>query len=122
MMRWIALAMALCGPGAALAQEAGQKTAIVHCGRCHVVPGGNPYGSIGSTPSFAAMRGYPDWKARFEAFYAEPPHAAITQIEGVTPAFERPPPIAPVTMTEADLAAILAFVATIAPKDVGTMD
>ena len=119
------LAVLLSGP--VLADEAqmtaGQKAAIFHCGRCHVVPGGNPYGSIGSTPSFAVMRNYPKWRARFEGFYAEPPHIAVTQIEGVTEPFDpaRPPPIAPMVLTEGDVVAILGFVETIEPKDVGAI-
>lgn len=99
----------------------GQKSAIVNCGRCHVVPGGNPFGSIGSTPSFAVMRNYPNWRARFEAFHTEPPHVAVTQIEGVTQAFDpaRPSPIAPMVLTEAEVVSIIDFVETIEPKDVG---
>ena len=101
-----------------------QKLTIFHCGRCHVVPGGNPYGSIGSTPSFAVMRNYKDWRARFEAFYTEPPHASFTQIKGITDDFDpaRPPPIAPLILTEADVEAIITFVETIEPKDVGTLE
>ena len=104
--------------------KTGQKTTIFNCGRCHVVPGGNPYGSIGSTPSFAVMRNYEDWKERFEAFYTEPPHIAVTQIEGITEDFDpaRPPPMAPMLLTEADLEAIMAFVETIEPKDVGRIE
>jgi len=103
---------------------AGKKATVFHCGRCHVVPGGNPFGSIGSTPSFAVMRNYAEWRARFAAFYTEPPHVAITQIEGVTEPFDpsRPSPIAPMVMTEEDVAAIIAFVETIEPKDVGTVE
>lgn len=123
---WIFLAALIATP--VLADEAlikaGQKAAIFNCGRCHVVPGGNPFGSIGSTPSFRVMRNYDDWKERFEAFYTEPPHIAITQIEGITDDFDpaRPSPIAPMMLTEADVEAILAFTETIEPKDVGTME
>jgi len=67
------------------------------------------------------MRHYEDWNERFSTFYAKPPHVAITQVEGVTKDFppNRPSPIAPMMLTEADVASILAFVATIEPKDVG---
>jgi len=70
------------------------------------------------------MRNYDDWKARFEAFYTEPPHIAVTQIEGITEPFDpaRPSPIAPMLLTEADVEAIMAFVETIEPKDVGSME
>ena len=70
------------------------------------------------------MRNYEDWKERFEAFYTEPPHIAVTQIEGITEDFDpaRPPPMAPMLLTEADLEAIMAFVETIEPKDVGRIE
>jgi len=69
------------------------------------------------------MRNYPDWRARFEAFYTEPPHIAVTQIEGVTQPFDpgRPPPIAPMVLSEAEVISIIDFVETITPKDVGTV-
>lgn len=124
-MKRLALVAAMI-PAPAVAQDTdrGQKLTKLHCGRCHVVPGGNPFGSIGSTPSFRVLRNYPDWEVRFEGFYAEPPHLAVTIIDGLTEPLDpaRPSPIAPLQMSEADYRAILAFVATIEPKDVGTLD
>ena len=124
MKRLLLIAALLPTPSFAEDTERGQKLTRQHCGRCHVVPGGNPFGSIGSTPSFRVLRNYPDWEARFRAFYAEPPHAAITVIEGVTEPLDpaRPSPIAPMEMSEAELATILTFVATIEPKDVGKLE
>lgn len=124
-MRWLVPLLLFCAfPAQADDIERGQKAAKLHCGRCHVVPGGNPFGSIGSTPSFRVLRSYDDWLIRFEGFYAEPPHRAITVIDGLTdPIYPaRPSPIAPLEMTETDLKAILAFVETIEPKDVGKLE
>ena len=76
---------------------------------------------MGSTPSFPLLRTFSDWDERFESFYVLKPHAAFTQIEGVTPPFdiERPSPIVPMEITLEDLEAITAYVAIIAPADLG---
>jgi mono/diheme cytochrome c family protein len=50
------------------AVERGLKVVREHCTRCHVVPGINPYGGIGSTPSFSAMKWLDDWAYRFKFF------------------------------------------------------
>jgi len=75
----------------------------------------------GSTPSFGALRARANWSDLFRAFYVKNPHPSFTQIEGVTEPFDPDhlPHIAPVTITEADLEAIVAFVATLKPKDLG---
>ena len=99
----------------------GQALALTHCGRCHVVSEANRMNAIGSTPSFAVLRTFPDWEGRFQAFFALKPHPAFTQIEDVTDPFpeDRPSPIVPVEMTLEDLESILAFVAAMAPADLG---
>ena len=104
--------------------EAGAKAAQFHCGRCHVVPGGDAYGGIGSTPSLALIRGWENWRDLVLSFYTRPPHAAVTQIDGVTPAFDaaRPSPIAPMVMTLEDVEAIAGFMETVEPKNVGSID
>lgn len=100
---------------------AGSKLAIFHCGRCHVVDERNRMGGIGSTPSFAALRGRVGWSDLFLAFWAENPHPSFTQVEDVTEPFsdQRPSHIAPVELTLDDIDAITAFVATLEPKDLG---
>ena len=102
------------------AQE-GEKLSVLHCGRCHMVNEATRMSTIGSSPSFAVMRSFSDWQARFEAFFVLKPHPAFTIIAGVTPPFDisRPSPIAPVEMTLEDLEAILAFVSQIPPADLG---
>ena len=99
----------------------GALLALMHCGRCHVVDERNRMGGIGSTPSFAAMRGRDNWPDLFRAFYAENPHPSFTQVEGVTEPFDpnREIHIAPVEITPGEIEAITAFVATIEPKDLG---
>jgi len=99
----------------------GEKLALVHCGRCHVVSDRNRFAGIGSTPSFAAMRGRTDWQVRFRNFFAENPHPSFTQVAGVTPPFDpmKPPHLAPVEITLDDLDAIMAYAASLAPKDLG---
>jgi len=117
----ISLACLMFSLNPAVAEEPdGERLSLIHCGRCHVIGEANKYGGIGMTPSFPALRAYPDWKTRFEAFYTQPPHKALTQIEGVTEAFHEslPPSAHPVFLTEAEVAAILKFVETLAPKDI----
>lgn len=99
----------------------GERLALTHCGRCHVVNEKNRQSGIGSTPSFGALRTFPDWTARFEGFFALNPHPSFTQIADVTPPFpkERPAHIVPVELTQDELDAILAFVTELEPADLG---
>lgn len=100
---------------------AGEKAALYHCGRCHVVNESNRMNAIGSTPSFGMMRNFADWDVRFATFWELKPHGAFTQIDGVTDPFDpaRPSPIAPIEMSMGDVDAILAYVASIKPADLG---
>ena len=99
----------------------GERLSLSLCGRCHVISEKNRMNGMGSTPSFAVLRTLSNWENRFEAFYALKPHGAFTQVEDVTPPFDplRPSPIVPVEMTLDDLDAILAYVWTIKPADLG---
>jgi len=99
----------------------GEELALKRCGRCHVINEKNRFGGIDSTPSFGALRTLPEWRGRFEAFWTLNPHRAFTQVAGVTEPFDptRPPPIAPLHMTLAEIDAILAFVIAMKPKDLG---
>jgi len=98
----------------------GQRVAQAKCGRCHVVDPDRS-GGIGSTPSFPVLRTLSDWDARFLAFYALNPHPAFTQVPGVTEDFASnlPSPIVPIEVTPGEIEAILAYVAGIAPADLG---
>ncbi|GAW33040.1 hypothetical protein RA2_00076 [Roseovarius sp. A-2] len=99
----------------------GKRVSLVQCGRCHVVAPENRMNAMGSTPSFAVLRTMPDWAARFQSFYVLRPHAAFTQVEDVTAPFpiNRPSPIVPVEVTLDEVEAILAYVAEMAPADLG---
>lgn len=99
----------------------GEKLAVLHCGRCHMVNETTRLTTIGSTPSFAIMRNFSDWRTRFEAFFSLNPHPSFTQVEGVTEPFDvsRPPSIVPLELTLDELDAILAFVSRIQPADLG---
>ncbi len=99
----------------------GERLSLSLCGRCHVINHTNRMNAIGSTPSFAVLRSFDTWLDRFEVFYVLRPHGAFTQVDGITAPFDpaRPPPIVPVEMTQDDLQAIIAYVATVAPADLG---
>ena len=101
--------------------QTGSDLAILHCGRCHVVDKRNRMGGIGSTPSFAALRGRSNWSDLFRAFYVHNPHPSFTQVAGVTEPFDpnRAVHVAKVEITLEDVEAITAFVATLKPKDLG---
>ena len=101
--------------------DQGEKLAHFHCGRCHVISDRNRFGGIGSTPSFPALRAIPSWRDKFEAFWTLNPHPSFTQVVDITPPFDpdRPPHIAPVVITQEDLEAIVAYAASIEPKDLG---
>ena len=99
----------------------GERLSLRHCGRCHVVGEKNRLDGIGSTPSFALLRTFPDWETRFATFYVLNPHPAFTQIANVTPPFDptRPPAISPLELVLDDVDNILAFVAGIKPAQLG---
>lgn len=98
--------------------DAGRKTAARHCTRCHVVGDINPGGGISSTPSFQLLvRRRPDYKDRFQTFFARRPHPAFLWLEGVgriRP--DLPPNAKPVELTEQDVADMLAYVETLKAK------
>lgn len=98
--------------------DAGRKIAATHCTRCHVVGDINPTGGISSTPSFQLLvRRRPDYKERFQTFFARRPHPAFLSLEGVgriRP--DLPPNAQPVELTEEDVVHMLAFVETLKPK------
>ncbi len=110
--------LAVAAPGAV---AAGERLALHHCGRCHVVNDQNRFGGIGSAPSFGALRALPGAHDRFAAFWTLNPHPAFVQVEGQTTPFDpaHPPPAAPVVLTRQEAEAIAAFAATIKPLDLG---
>ena len=99
----------------------GEKVSLTQCGRCHVVNDSNRMNAIGSTPSFALMRTFPDWRERFETFFMLRPHPAFTQVTNITEPFAAhlPSPIAPIEVTWGEIEAITAYVGSITPADLG---
>ncbi|SFR64266.1 hypothetical protein [Litoreibacter janthinus] len=99
----------------------GEKLSFAHCGRCHVINETNRMKGMGATPSFGMLRTLDNWEERFSSFYVLNPHPSFTQVAEITPAFDpsRPSPIVPLEITQGDLEAILAFVATLPPADLG---
>ena len=99
----------------------GSRLALVHCGRCHVVDKRNRMGGIGSTPSFSAMRGRPHWYDLFLTYWTQNPHPSFTEVIDVTEPFSEThvSHIAPVRITLEEIDAIIAFVETIKPKNLG---
>ena len=101
--------------------ELGRKVAENHCARCHRVSSEGKAMNIGSTPSFPALRSLPDWDVRFAAFFTLNPHPAFLQVAGVSPPFDPafPPPIVPVEITPEEVEALSAYVARMAPANLG---
>lgn len=98
--------------------EEGRKLSETHCARCHVVGDFNPTGGISSTPSFQLLvKRRPDYKERFQTFYARRPHPAFMLIEGVErPVKHIPPNAHPITLTIEQIESISAFVETLQNK------
>ena len=99
--------------------EKGREIVRQHCTRCHVVPNMNPYGGIGSTPSFAALKWLSDWEHRFEVFYTLLPHPALVSIQGVSEERSASLPVfvAEIELQIDDVEAILSFVRTLETPD-----
>ena len=99
----------------------GEKLSVQHCGRCHMVNEQTRLTTIGSTPSFALIRALPEWRERFEGFYALNPHPAFTIVEGVTAERDETLPIhiQPLKLSLDHLDAMTAYILTIKPKDLG---
>ena len=101
--------------------EKGEVLVRQHCTRCHVVGDLNKYGSIGSTPSFGAIKSLPDWQDRFTAFWSLLPHPSVVQVKELSP--ERPKSLLATTkqifLNMDDVDAIQAYVETVPVKDLG---
>ena len=80
MMRRLKLSLLALALGTSAAQagelEKGHALAIKFCARCHVIDNKNPFGGIGSTPSFPLMAKYADlYRPRIRTFEGRRPHA-----------------------------------------------
>ncbi len=118
----LGLAAALAAvPAGAEGYAPGEELTLMNCGRCHVVSPKNRMGGIGSTPSFAVLRTFPDWEDRMKAFWTLRPHPSFTQIEGMTEPFPEhlPAHVHPIRLTLQDLDAIIRYARTVEPADLG---
>ncbi|MGB3314189.1 MAG: c-type cytochrome [Albidovulum sp.] len=99
----------------------GREVAEAHCARCHRIAPEMTGMTLGSTPSFSALKALPDWSERFTAFYVLNPHPSFLLVEGISPPFDpaHPPPIVPVEVTLEEVEALLAYVAKVPAADLG---
>ena len=95
--------------------ERGKQIAMVHCARCHVIPGRNNMG-IGSTPSFKIMvkSKAKDWRDKFEAFFSLPPHPNFVRIKEFRAPPKAPAVIAPIVLGLEDVDNLMAYVDSLA--------
>ena len=118
---WLFIALGTEPTGRAMAQssdaESGRRLAREHCARCHVVGDFNPYGGIGSTPSFQLLAKRDDWRDRFETFYARRPHPVFVRVPDVARWTDLPSPVVEFRVTQENLRNIIAFVLTLRPSD-----
>ena len=108
----MALAMTLALPASVRAEgdaTKGRQIAIDHCSRRHVIPDVNPYGGIGSTPSFRLLAKRGDYLERFQSFYARPPHPVFVQVPDVPPPTDNPASIATFEITPQQVEDIIAY-------------
>lgn len=113
------LAWAAPGPAAWAAgnAEKGRELAVTHCSRCHVVGDFNPYGGIGSTPSFQLLAKRDDWFERFQTFYQRRPHPVFVRVPNVPKPTEIPSHVAEFDVTIENVDDLLAFVETLRAGD-----
>jgi hypothetical protein len=92
----------------------GHDLAVTYCARCHVVSEKNRFSGISSTPSFMLLvAALPDWKERFETFYARRPHPVHVRVKGYAPLTDLPPNATPFEIELKDVKDIVAYVQTL---------
>jgi len=121
--RWMTIGTiviaATCLAGAARAagdSAAGRKLAIKYCSRCHAVPGHNPHGGIGSTPSFTVLTHIPDFVARMRTFYARRPHRAFVRLAGIPQRDPDPVYATPIRLKVDDIDDLVAYIKDLESK------
>ena len=120
-MRVIAIACAawLCvlalTPGSQAAGDSrkGREFATTHCSRCHVVGDYNPFGGIGSTPSFQLLARRSDYLERFQTLFARRPHPVFVRVPDVPRWSEIPSHVAEFDVTLKNIEDLIAFVETL---------
>ena len=123
-MKWLALAgAAVAGVIVSTAParadgdlEAGRKMSVKHCARCHVIGDFNPFGGIGSTPSFQLLANRNDWLERFQTFYERRPHPVFVRVPGVPRWTKLPSYAKEFRVTPENIQDIIAFAETLRRK------
>ena len=123
-MKWLALAgVAVAGVIVSTAParadgdlEAGRKMAVEHCARCHVIGDFNPFGGIGSTPSFQLLANRNDWLERFQTFYERRPHPVFVRVPDVPRWTKLPSYAKEFRVTPENIQDIIAFAKTLRRK------
>ena len=97
--------------------EKGREIATTHCARCHVVGDFNPYGGIGSTPSFQLLAKRDDYLERFGTFFERRPHPVFVRVPGVPKWSNLPSHVAEFEVLPESIEDIIAFVKTLRPAE-----
>lgn len=93
--------------------KAGRELAVTHCSRCHVIGDFNPYGGIGSTPSFQLLARRDDWRERFQTFYERRPHPVFVRVPNVPRWTDIPSHVAEFEVTPRNIDDLMAFVGSL---------
>ncbi len=96
--------------------EAGRKMSHEHCARCHVIGDFNPFGGIGSTPSFQLLAKRNDWLERFQTFYERRPHPVFVRVPDVARWTKLPSHVKEFRVTAENIQDIIAFAQTLRRK------
>jgi len=88
----------------------GRKLAIKHCARCHAVPGHNPRGGIGSTPSFKVLTYIANYVERMQTFFDRRPHRAFVRLEGIAAKDPDPVYATPILLKVEDVDDLVAYI------------
>ena len=94
----------------------GRTLAIKHCARCHALPGHNPHGGIGSTPSFKVLTYIGDYVERMQTFFDRRPHRAFVRLEGLEQGEPDPVYATPIRLKVDDVDDLVAYVKSIKSK------
>ncbi len=95
---------------------AGRKMSLKHCARYHVIGDFNPFGGIGSTPSFQLLARRDDWLERFQIFYERRSHPVFVCVPGVPRWTKLPPYAKEFRVTPENIQDIIAFAKTLRRK------
>ncbi len=110
---WLCVLALTSGSQAAGDAKKGRDIAIAHCSRCHVVGDHNPFGGIGSTPSFQLLARRSDYLERFQTFFARRPHPVFVRVPDVPRWTEIPSHVAEFDVTPENIEDLIAFVETL---------